>query len=172
MAKLDIIIAPDPRLKAKAKPVDQVDDRIVKLMDDMLETMYTAPGIGLAAPQVGVLERVLVVDIAGKGEPPQPVRMVNPEIVWQSDGLATYNEGCLSFPDQYADVTRPAEARIRYIDENNQPQELDAKGLLATCVQHEIDHLEGVLFIDHLSSLKRNIVLRKLSKWKKAQKAA
>jgi peptide deformylase len=172
MAKLDIIIAPDPRLKAKAAPVGAVDQRVAKLMDDMLETMYAAPGIGLAAPQVGAMDRVLVVDIAGKGEPPQPLRMADPEILWQSEELATYNEGCLSFPDQYADVSRPAEATIRYLDERNERRELHASGLLATCVQHEIDHLDGVLFVDHLSALKRNIILRKLAKWKKSQKAA
>ena len=172
MAKLDIIIAPDPLLKAKAHKVGHVDERVSRLMEDMLETMYAAPGIGLAAPQVGVLKRVLVIDIAAKGEPPQPFRIADPEILWQSNELATYNEGCLSFPDQYADVTRPAEAKIRFLDENNQRRELHASGLLATCVQHEIDHLDGVLFVDHLSSLKRNIILRKLAKWKKSKKAA
>ena len=172
MAKLDIVIAPDPRLKVVADPVGRVDHGVARLMDDMLETMYAAPGIGLAAPQVGVLKRVLVIDIAGKGEPPQPLRIADPTIVWQSDDLATYNEGCLSFPDQYADVTRPAEARIRYLDDKSRDRELHATGLLAVCVQHEIDHLDGVLFVDHLSALKRSIVLRKLAKWKKSQKAA
>ena len=172
MAKLPILTAPDPRLKKKANPVAGVDESVQRLMDDMLETMYAAPGIGLAAPQVGVLERVLVVDIAGKDEEPQPLRMADPEIVWQSEEQATYNEGCLSLPDQYADVSRPAEAKVRYVDEHNRPQELHATGLLATCVQHEIDHLDGVLFVDRISSLKRNIILRKLAKWKKGQKAA
>ncbi len=172
MAKLDIVIAPDPVLKTKARPVARVDARLARLMDDMLETMYDAPGIGLAAPQVGVLERVLVVDLAGKNEPRRPLRMVNPEVVWQSDELQTYNEGCLSLPEQFADVSRPAECRVRYMDEHNEAQEIHASGLLATVVQHEIDHLDGILFTDHLSQLKRNIIMRKLQKWKKAQNAA
>lgn len=169
MAKLEILIAPDRRLKAKAKKVDHVDDRIRRLMDDMLETMYAAPGVGLAAPQVGVLERVLVVDCAAKDADPNPVRMVNPEIVWQSDTLTTYEEGCLSLPEQFADVTRPDACRVRYLDESDRMVEMSCDGLLATCVQHEIDHLDGILFVDHLSVLKRNIIMRKLSKWKKAQ---
>lgn len=169
MAKLDILIAPDRRLKTKAKKVDHVDDRIRRLMDDMLETMYAAPGIGLAAPQVGLLERVLVVDCAGKDEEPNPVRMVNPELLWQSDTLTTYEEGCLSLPEQFAEVTRPDACRVRYLDENDRTVEMACDGLLATCVQHEIDHLNGILFVDHLSVLKRNIIMRKLSKWKKAQ---
>ena len=172
MAKLDILIAPDRRLKTKAKPVGQVDDRVRKLMDDMLETMYAAPGIGLAAPQVGVLERVLVIDCTGKDEENNPVRMVNPEILWQSDTLNSYEEGCLSLPEQFAEVTRPDACRVRYLDENNRAVEMSCDGLLATCVQHEIDHLDGVLFVDHLSALKRNIIMRKLAKWKKAQDEA
>ncbi len=172
MPKLDIVIAPDPVLKKKARPVEAVDGRIRRLMDDMLETMYAAPGIGLAAPQVGVLARVIVVDVSGKGEPRQPYRMVNPEVVWQSDDLRVYQEGCLSLPDQFADVSRPAEAKVRYLDQDGQIQELHATGLLAVCVQHEIDHLEGILFTDHISTLKRNIIMRKLAKWKKAQTAA
>jgi len=172
MAKLDIVIAPDPVLKTVAQPVQRVDARLARLMDDMLETMYDAPGIGLAAPQVGVLDRVLVVDVAGKNEPRRPMRIVNPEVIWRSDELQTYNEGCLSLPEQFADVTRPAECRVRYIDEKNEPREVHASGLLATVVQHEIDHLDGILFTDYLSQLKRNIIMRKLQKWKKAQKAA
>jgi peptide deformylase len=172
MAKLDIVIAPDPVLRTKAQPVERVDARLARLMDDMLETMYDAPGIGLAAPQVGVLERLLVIDVAGNNEPRRPLRLVNPEVVWQSDETQLYNEGCLSLPEQFADVTRPAECRVRYMDEHNETRELHATGLLATVVQHEIDHLEGILFTDHLSQLKRNIIMRKLQKWKKAQKAA
>lgn len=171
MALLPIRIAPDPVLKARAEPVAAVDSRIARLMDDMLETMYEAPGVGLAAPQVGVLERVIVVDISGKDEPPQPLCLANPEVVWVSDDRHTYNEGCLSFPDQYADVTRPARCRVRYLDRSGAPQDVEASGLLATCLQHEIDHLDGILFTDHISPLKRNIVMRKLAKWKKSQAA-
>ena len=169
MALLPIITAPDPRLKLKAKPVKAVDAEIRRLMDDMLETMYVAPGIGLAAPQVGVARRVLVVDTARDGEPKRPMRIANPEILWRSDELATYNEGCLSLPDHYADVARPAKIRLRYLDHENEIREIDVEGLLATCIQHEMDHLEGVLFVDHLSALKRSIILRKLSKLKRQQ---
>ena len=168
MALLPILVAPDPRLKQTSTPVKQVDDEVRRLMDDMLETMYQAPGIGLAAPQVGVLKRVIVLDLAHEGEEPQPLRLANPEIVWVSDDDATYNEGCLSVPEHYADVVRPAACRVKYLDYNNKAQQIEADGLLATCLQHEIDHLDGVLFIDHLTSLKRNIILRKLLKTKKA----
>ena len=167
MAELPILVAPDPRLQKKSDPVVKVDAEIQQLMSDMLETMYKAPGIGLAAPQVGVLKRVIVLDIAPEDEPPAPLKMANPEIVWVSDDDASYNEGCLSVPEHYADVVRPAACRVRYLDEHNEVKELEAEGLLATCVQHEIDHLDGVLFIDHLTSLKRNIILRKLLKAKK-----
>jgi peptide deformylase len=167
MALLPIITAPDPRLKLKAKPVKAVDDQIRHLMDDMLETMYLAPGIGLAAPQVGVLKRVLVLDVAGEGEKPAPLKMANPEILWRAEELATYSEGCLSLPEHYADVTRPAEIKVRYLDDQNEIRELHAKGLLATVIQHEMDHLEGTLFVDHISSLKRGIILRKLAKAKR-----
>ncbi len=171
MAKLDIVIAPDPVLKKKARPVGVVDADVVRLMDDMLETMYAAPGIGLAAPQVGVLSRVLVVDVAGRDEPAQPIRMANPEILWQSDAHETREEGCLSLPEQFAEVTRPAAVQVRYRDETGTIRELRAEGLMATCLQHEIDHLDGVLFTDHISLLKRNIIMRKLAKWKKAKAA-
>jgi len=169
MAKLPIISAPDPRLKLKCKPVERVDDTIRRLMDDMLETMYAAPGIGLAAPQVGVTSRVIVVDV---GEPenrdtPAPLRMANPEIVEVGDKLEAYDEGCLSLPYQFAPVERPGHVRIRYLDQDNEIRELEADGLLATCIQHEMDHLEGILFVDHLSSLKRNMILRKLTKAKR-----
>jgi len=160
-------VAPDPRLAKKSEAVAEVNDEIRQLMDDMLETVYVAPGIGLAAPQVGVLKRVIVIDVAGDDEAPAPLRMANPEITWVSEDDAEYNEGCLSVPDHYADVVRPAACKVRYLDENNVAQEIAADGLLATCVQHEIDHLDGVLFIDHLTSLKRNIILRKLLKAKK-----
>ncbi len=168
MAKLDIIVAPDPRLKVICKPVAAVDASVRRLMDDMLETMYAAPGIGLAAPQVGVARRVIVTDIAREGEAPQPLRMANPELVWVSDDDATYNEGCLSLPEHYADVVRPAAVRVRYLDHENEIRELAADGLLATCVQHEMDHLDGILFVDHLTALKRNMILRKLVKAKKS----
>jgi peptide deformylase len=170
MAVLPIIIAPDPRLAKKAKPVAKVDDSVRRLMANMLETMYQAPGIGLAAPQVGELKRVIVVDCAKAEEKPQPYKMANPEILWQSEELLVNNEGCLSLPEPYADVARPAEVKVRYLDDQNEIRELHAKGLLATCIQHEIDHLEGTLFVDHISALKRNIILRKLQKTKR-QKA-
>ena len=169
MAILPIIIAPDPRLAKKAKPVAKVDDSIRRLMANMLETMYQAPGIGLAAPQVGELKRVIVVDCAKAEEKPQPYKMANPEILWQSEELLVNNEGCLSLPEHYADVARPAEVKLRYLDEQNEIRELRAKGLLATCIQHEIDHLEGTLFVDHISALKRNIILRKLRKTKRQE---
>jgi peptide deformylase len=167
MAFLPVLIAPDPRLKLKAKPVAEVDDSIRRLMDDMLATMYVAPGIGLAAPQVGEALRIIVLDVARDEEEKQPMMMANPEILWRSDELATYNEGCLSLPEHYADVTRPAEIHLRYLDRENEIRELKAEGLLATVIQHEMDHLQGVLFVDHISALKRNIILRKLAKTKR-----
>ncbi|HZH28584.1 MAG TPA: peptide deformylase [Azospirillaceae bacterium] len=169
MAVLPIVIVPDARLKTKARPVTSIDTRIRRLMDDMLETMYAAPGIGLAAPQVGVLERVVVLDVADKDEPAQPMRMVNPEILWASeDRVILEQEGCLSIPDLYADVARPEQIRMRYLDEKGETREIEADGLLARCIQHEIDHLDGILFIDHLSKLKRDMFLRKMQKVKRA----
>ena len=168
MAILPVITAPDPRLKVKSTPVERVDDDIRKLMDDMLETMYTAPGIGLAAPQVGVPKRVIVLDLAGEGEAPRPLKIANPEILWLADETATFEEGCLSVPDQYAEVTRAAAAKVRYLDYENEIREVEVEGMLATCIQHEMDHLDGILFIDHLTALKRNIILRKLVKAGKA----
>lgn len=167
MAVLPILTAPDPRLKQKAAVVVDVDASIRTLMDDMLETMYAAPGIGLAAPQVAVGKRVIVADIGRSEDDRQPVRMVNPEIVWVSDDDNTYEEGCLSVPEHYAAVVRPRAIRVRYMDETGTHHEIDADGLLATVLQHEMDHLDGILFIDHLSSLKRNMILRKLLKAKK-----
>jgi len=167
MAILPIFTAPDPILKQKARPVEAVDERVVTLMNDMLETMYKAPGIGLAAPQVGVSERIVVIDIGKTEEDRQPIRMINPEIVWASDEENTYEEGCLSVPENYAKVVRPRQVRVRYRDETFAKIELDADGLLATVIQHEIDHLDGVLFIDHLSSLKRHMILRKMVKLRK-----
>jgi peptide deformylase len=168
MAKLPIIIAPDPRLKVKCKPVARVDAKVAKLMDDMLETMYAAPGIGLAAPQVGIAQRVIVLDVTKDDEKPAPWRMANPELVWVSDEDAVFSEGCLSLPEHYADVTRPARIRVRFLDHENEIRELAAEGTLATCIQHEMDHLDGILFVDHLTALKRNIILRKLVKAKKS----
>jgi peptide deformylase len=171
MAILEILVAPDPRLKTMAKPVAVVDDRIRRLLDDMLETMYAAPGIGLAAPQVGEALRVVVVDIAQKDGVRAPLRMVNPEIVWASEDRIPYEEGCLSLPEHYADVTRPRQVRVRYLDETGATRELEAEGLLAVCVQHELDHLEGTLFVDHISALRRGMILKKLQKLKKSQAA-
>lgn len=167
MAGLPILIAPDPQLKKPAAAVAEVDGDIRRLMNDMLETMYAANGIGLAAPQVGVLKRVIVVDTAPPNAPAQAMRLVNPEILWQSDDAIPGEEGCLSLPDQYAEVSRPSQIRLRYVDPENKTRELEADGLLAKCIQHEIDHLNGVLFVDHVSAVKRNIILRKLSKAKK-----
>ena len=167
MAVRPIIIAPDPRLKKKCAPVEQVDDAVAALMADMLETMYLAPGIGLAAPQVGVTKRVIVVDASGKEEDPNPIKMANPELLLASEELWTYEEGCLSLPDHYAEVERPAKIKVAYLDENNERQKLEAEELLATCIQHEMDHLDGMLFVDHLSALKRKMILRKLAKAKK-----
>jgi peptide deformylase len=172
MALLPIITAPDPRLKIKAKPVGKVDAKVRRLMDDMLETMYHAIGIGLAAPQVGAAQRVIVVDVARDGEKPQPMRLANPEILWRSEAIMTANEGCLSLPEHYADVERPAGIRLRYLDHENEIREIEVKGLLATCLQHEIDHLDGMLFVDHISTLKRGIILRKLAKAKKSRALA
>ncbi len=164
MAILPILVAPHPVLKAKAAPVETVDDGVRALMDDMLETMYAAPGIGLAAPQVGVSRRIVVLDVAGKDEPPAPMCLVNPEVIWESEDLNTYEEGCLSVPKQYAEVERPAQVKVRFLDREGAKREIEADGILATCVQHEIDHLDGTLFIDYLSALKRNMILRKVKK--------
>ena len=169
MAKRLIIPAPDPRLKLKCEPVAAVDREIRQLMDDMLETMYDAPGIGLAAPQVGVCLRVIVVDVSNSvdGEGPSPVRMANPELIKVSAETGSHDEGCLSLPNQFGVVQRPRSIRVRFLDEDGEPRELDADGMLSTCIQHEMDHLDGILFVDHMSSLKRGIILRKLTKAKR-----
>jgi peptide deformylase len=167
MALLPIITAPDPRLKIKALPVAAVNDKVRRLMDDMLATMRQAIGVGLAAPQVGVAKRVIVLDVAREGEQPQPMMLANPEILWRSPELTTGSEGCLSLPEHYAEVTRPEKIRLRYLDYQNEIREIEASGLLATCVQHEIDHLDGVLFVDHISMVKRGMILRKLAKSKR-----
>lgn len=171
MARLSIIVAPDPRLKIISKPVEAVDDRVRALMDDMLETMYMAPGVGLSAVQAGVPERIIVIDVAKDPDPPAPVRLVNPEIIWQADEIALAEEGCLSLPEYYADVERPAAVEVRYLDENGETRTIKAEGLLSTVLQHEMDHLEGILFVDHLSAIKRGIILRKLVKAKRLQAA-
>jgi len=171
MAILPIIETPDPRLRVISKPVERVDDDLRRFMDDMLETMYDAPGIGLAAIQVGEPKRVLVIDLQENDEK-NPRYFVNPEIVWTSEEMSDYQEGCLSVPDVYGDVERPARVRVKYLDYNGEAREEELDGLLATCLQHEMDHLEGVLFIDHLSKLKRDMLLRKLEKARRQRGAA
>jgi peptide deformylase len=172
MAVLPILTAPDPRLKLVAKPVAQVDDKVRRLMDDMLDTMYGSIGIGLAAPQVGVSQRIIVIDVAREGEKAKPMRIANPEIIWRSEETTVANEGCLSVPEHYADVSRAAAIKLRYLDHENKIRDIDADGLLSTCLQHEIDHLDGVLFVDHLSALKRGMILRKLQKAKRSRALA
>ncbi len=172
MALLPILIAPDPRLKRTSGPLERVDDAVRKLVDDMFETMYAAPGVGLAAPQVGVAKRLVVMDIAERDQPPKRIVLANPEILVISDSLVGYEEGCLSVPDFYATVERPDACKLRYLDYENEVREMAAEGFLATCIQHELDHLEGVLFIDRISALKRNIILRKLAKTRKQKASA
>jgi peptide deformylase len=168
---LEILTAPDPRLQEKALPVEKVNGEIRKFMDQLLDTMYLKNGIGLASTQVGVNKRVIVIDLGERGEAPsKPFLMANPELLWISDTQQTTDEGCLSLPGYYAEVVRPLEAHVSYVDENNQRQHLEASGLLACCIQHEIDHLNGVLFVDHLSFLKRRLILNKLIKDKKRNK--
>ncbi len=167
-----VIEAPDPRLKTVSKPVGKVDASLRKLMDDMLETMYAAEGVGLAAIQVGIPKRLIVMDLARKEEPPKPQFFADPVLLWASDERATCQEGCLSVPDLYEDVERPARVRVRYIGYDGKTVELDADGMLALCLQHEMDHLDGVLFIDHLSKLKRSIMLRKLAKARRQREPA
>lgn len=161
---IPILIAPNPILKAKAKPIGKADDDAVRgLAAKMLASMYVAPGIGLAAPQVGQSLRLITIDLMPNNKP-APMTLINPEIVALADDLATREEGCLSLPGQYAEVTRPARCKVRYLDLSGVRQEIEADGLLNACLQHEIDHLEGVLFVDHLSALKRNIIMRRLAK--------
>lgn len=162
-----IILHPDPRLKKVCAPVPDVTDELRTLGDEMLSTMYDAPGIGLAAPQIGILARMIVLDCVKDEGPPRPIVMINPEVVASSDTLNVYEEGCLSIPDQFADVTRPAEVEVRWIDQNGNEQTEGFDGLWATCVQHEIDHLDGKLFIDYLKPLKRQMITRKMVKLKK-----
>lgn len=172
MAILPLVIAPDLRLKQASKPVAEVDDSVRKLMDDMLETMYASNGIGLAAVQVGVHKRVIVMDIEQREGERTPLYFANPVIVESSEEYSVYNEGCLSFPGQYSDVERPATLTLRYLDYNNTPQEIEADGLLATCIQHEIDHIDGIVFIDHVSPMKRDMIMRRLKKAKQKAETA
>jgi peptide deformylase len=164
MAIREILTAPDPRLRQRSAPVEVVDDAVRALMDDMLETMYEADGIGLAAIQVNIPKRIIVMDLAGEGEEPQPRFFVNPEILDPSDETGLYQEGCLSVPEFYEEVERPQRCRVRFLDYNGAEQTIDAEGLFAVCIQHEIDHLDGVLFIDRISRLKRDRIIRKLKK--------
>ena len=171
--KRPILIHPDPRLKKVADPVADISDELRALADDMLETMYDAPGIGLAAPQVGVLQRLIVLDcVKEEGADPRPLAMFNPEVLATSEEQNTYEEGCLSIPDQYAEVTRPAEVTVRWIDVDGNEVQEDFDGLWATCVQHEIDHLNGKLFIDYLKPLKRQMITRKMQKLKRERARA
>ena len=163
-----ILTEPNKILREKSSIVEKVDKDLQKLMDDMLETMYAAPGIGLAAIQVGVPKRVIVLDIDSKEGPKNPMFFVNPEIIKKSDNNSTYEEGCLSVPGQFAEIDRPDKCHIKYLDYHGQPKEIKAEGMLATCIQHEMDHLEGILFIDYLSKLKKSMIIKKLSKQKKA----
>lgn len=159
-----LILLPDPLLREQSKPVERIDDSVRKFARDMLDTMYDAPGIGLAAIQVGEPLRMLVIDLAKEGEEPAPRIVINPEILASGDDRSIYEEGCLSIPDYYAEVERPATVRVKYLDEHGKAQEVEADGLLATCLQHEIDHLNGVLFIDYISKLKRDMVMKKFKK--------
>ena len=167
MALREILTEPNKVLRQKSLKVDVVNEDLQKLMDDMLETMYAAPGIGLAAIQVGIPKRVIVLDIARKDEPKKPMFFVNPEIIEKSQKNSTYEEGCLSVPGQFAEIDRPDKCHIKYLDYYGKPQEIKAEGMLATCIQHEMDHLEGIFFIDYLSKLKRSMIVKKLSKQKK-----
>ena len=165
--KMKIIEVPNPILRQVSAEVDAVDDKTKKLLDDMLETMYAANGAGLAAPQIGILKRMVVIDVARKGEEPQPYKMVNPKIVWHSDEMQEGSEGCLSLPNQYAPVERYFAVKVKYLDENGKSQELNAEGYLAVAVQHELDHLDGVVFIDHLSRLRQKMMMKKQEKRQK-----
>ncbi len=164
MALREIIKIPDKRLRLKSEPVEKIDAGIKKLVEDMFETMYDAPGIGLAAIQLGIAKRVVTMDLSKKEDEAKPLVFINPEITWSSDEKNTYEEGCLSIPEYYEEVERPAEVKVKYLDLDGKSHEITAKGLLATCLQHEIDHTNGVLFIDHISKLKRDRVIKKFTK--------
>ena len=167
MAKLDVIEIPSPRLRVKSLPVEVVDDALRAFMGDMLDTMYAYDGIGLAAIQVDVPKRVLVMDLAATDQEPEPRFFINPEVTWTSDEMNTYNEGCLSVPAQYAEVERPARCRVTYLDYDGKAHDEEIDGIFATCFQHEMDHLEGVLFVDHLTKMKRDMLIKKLKKARK-----
>ncbi len=164
-----IICMPDPRLRVVSKPVSEVNDKVRALLDDMLETMYDAPGVGLAAIQIAQPSRLVVIDAAKKDDPPEPLCFINPEIIWSSDETNVHEEGCLSIPDYYEEVERPARVRVKFLDRDGVARQIEADGLLSTCIQHEIDHLNGVLFVDHLSRLKRERALKKFAKAAKRQ---
>jgi len=167
MTQRKIIIEPDTILRKKSETLEKVDNELRNLMDDMLETMYAAPGIGLAAVQVGILKRLIVIDISKDKEKKNPLFLINPKIVSKSNKTSTYEEGCLSLPGYFAEIERPAECKIEYLDYEGKKSEMEAKGLLATCIQHEVDHLNGILFIDYLSKLKKDMIVKKLVKHKK-----
>tara|TARA_Y100001954_G_C15625880_1_gene510104 strand:+ start:141 stop:659 length:519 start_codon:yes stop_codon:yes gene_type:complete len=167
MPILEIVKEPDPILRKKSQEVENVDQSIRSLMDNMLETMYEAPGIGLAAPQVGILKRVIVIDLAKQDEPKKPLYIVNPKILWKSQEFISREEGCLSIPGYFAEVARPSKCKVQYLDYNGKPRIIDADDLLSTCIQHEVDHCDGILFIDYLSKLKKDMILKKLIKAKK-----
>lgn len=167
MAVLPLVIAPDERLNIPSTPVDRVDDDVRKLLNDMLETMYANQGIGLAAVQVGIHKTIVVMDVAVREGTNEPLKLINPTIVDESDEQSVFTEGCLSFPDQFSDVERPARVSVKYLDEHGNPHMLKAEGILATCIQHEIDHTKGIVFVDHISTLKRDMILRKLTKAKR-----
>ena len=167
MPQRKIVIEPDPILRKESAPIEKVDNDLRKLLDDMLETMYAAPGIGLAAVQIGILKRLIVIDISKDKEKKNPLFLINPEIVSKSKNTSIYEEGCLSLPGHFAEIERPAECQINFLDYNGKKKEISAKGLLSTCIQHEVDHLNGVLFIDYLSKLKKDMIIKKLVKHKK-----
>jgi peptide deformylase len=167
MPQRKIVIEPDPILRKKSENLEKVDNELRLLLDDMLETMYSAPGIGLAAVQVGILKRLIVIDISKDKEKKNPIFLINPEIISKSKNTSIYEEGCLSLPGHFAEIERPEECKIKYIDYDGKKKEMKANGLLATCIQHEIDHLNGILFIDYLSKLKKDMIIKKLVKHKK-----
>ena len=167
MSKKEIVIEPDPILRKKSVNLEKVDDELRGLLDDMLETMYSAPGIGLAAVQIGVLKRLIVIDISKEKDKKNPLFLINPEIISRSNKTSIYEEGCLSLPGHFAEIERPAECHVKYIDYSGKEKEIKADGLLSTCIQHEVDHLNGILFIDYLSKLKKDMILKKLVKHKK-----
>ncbi len=167
MSKLNIVIEPDPILRKKSVVIEKVDNELRKLLDNMLDTMYSAPGIGLAAVQIGILRRLIVIDVSKKEEQKNPLFLINPEIIFKSEVTSIYEEGCLSLPGHFAEIERPSECHLNYIDYNGNKKFLKAKGLLATCIQHEIDHLNGILFVDYLSKLKKDMIIKKLIKKKK-----